>query len=381
MSILTPVNNIFLFDSGLQKIFPSLQYDFFHAEESQGVKNTSDLVASLEKNLLWQEVQLVKDGTIPQGFAPEGIKAVLPPVPALPSSSYHPNYNTHMPHHEGGVGIEGQYASFSNLDTALFSYGDTDNVSVFYETAVDGEFAEAANLPKEIPPLGYFSYDTIEFDLSASEQIDPSVDRLTQLTPEPAVVTPEPQNLPPVAGPNDYTFSADIFDEGGTNSPVLFAALSSRGTDQAGPFQFILGNILTDPENPSLPVSATNPVDADPEGTSLIVNSISHPTLTIAGNAVALTAVSGSLPAGEVAEYQFTYQGQVGVLIISQDGTLSLETGARNLFVSLAAGEEAIFGFDYTNRDGDGLISNAAHVDLMVQGVNDAPVAQLNTYA
>ena len=40
-----------------------------------------------------------------------------------------------------------------------------------------------------------------------------------------------------------------------------------------------------------------------------------------------------------------------------------------------------MFGFDYTNKDTGNLVSNAAHVDLTVQGINDAPVAQLNTYA
>ena len=58
-----------------------------------------------------------------------------------------------------------------------------------------------------------------------------------------------------------------------------------------------------------------------------MVNSVSDPTLTIAGVGTPLTLVTGPLPAGEVAEYQFTFDGNTGTFIIFQDGSLNLDTG------------------------------------------------------
>ncbi len=88
----------------------------------------------------------------------------------------------------------------------------------------------------------------------------------------------------------------------------------------------------------------------------------------------------GPLPAGEVAEYQFTLNGNTGALIVAETGYVTLQGSSGNLFLSLSPIESAVFGFDYTNTDTAGLVSNTAHVDLTITGINDAPVAEDNSY-
>jgi VCBS repeat-containing protein len=87
-----------------------------------------------------------------------------------------------------------------------------------------------------------------------------------------------------------------------------------------------------------------------------VVNSVSGADFTVAGVDIPLIAVSGPLPAGEVAEYQFTFQGNTGTFIISQDGSLTLDTNSTDVFQALELGQTAVLGFDYTDRDADGLI-------------------------
>jgi hypothetical protein len=146
LSNLMPVSSIHLIDLGIHSLVPGFQNSVLNIDESQ---SAPDLVGALEKSLLWHDVQAIERATV----APEGAASA-----SLSSSSYHPNYNVSLPHHTTAVGSSGHYNSFSNLDLTKFGHADSDNVSVFYETAADGEFAEAADLPKEIPPLGYFPY-------------------------------------------------------------------------------------------------------------------------------------------------------------------------------------------------------------------------------
>ena len=362
LSNLMPVSSIHLIDSGIHSLVPGFQNSVLNIDESQ---SALDLVGALEKSLLWHDVQAIERATV----APEGAASA-----SLSSSSYHPNYNVSLPHHTTAVGSSGHYNSFSNLDLTKFGHADSDNVSVFYETAADGEFAEAADLPKEIPPLGYFPYENIGFLDFLVERPDHFAGRLffEESAPTEEPVIPEIELLPPIADPNDYSFSASAFIEAGTSESPVFASVALQASQV---FHCDLGNILTDPQNLSLPVSASNPVDSDSDGTLLLINSTSNPTLTIAGVAIDLASVTGPLPAGEVAEYEFTYQGNVGVLIISQDGTLSLETAATNLFGPLTPAQAALFSFDYNDRDADGLISNTAHVTINILGINDPPTA------
>jgi VCBS repeat-containing protein len=361
LSNLIPVSSIHLIDSGIHSLVPGFQNSVLNIDESQ---SAPDLVGALEKSLLWHDVQAIERATV----APEGAASA-----SLSSSSYHPNYNVSLPHHTTAVGSSGHYDSISNLDLTKFEHTDSDNVSVFYEAAVDGAFAEAADLPKEIPPLGYFPFDNLGFNGLASDHVDLSAGRITTFSEPVEVVTPSaPELLPPIADPNDYSFSASTFIEAETSESPVFASVALQASQI---FHFDLGNILTDPQNLTLPVSVSNLVDSDPDGTLLLINSTSNPALTIAGVAIDLAPVTGSLPAGEVAEYEFTYQGNVGVLIISQDGTLSLETAATNLFGPLTPAQAALFSFDYNDRDADGLTSNTAHVTINILGINDPPTA------
>lgn len=252
LSNLIPGSSIHLIDSGIHSLVPGFQNSVLNIDESQ---SAPDLVGALEKSLLWHDVQAIERATV----APEGATSA-----SLSSSSYHPNYNVSLPHHTTAVGSSGHYDSISNLDLTKFEHTDSDNVSVFYEAAVDGAFAEAADLPKEIPPLGYFPFDNLGFNGLASDHVDLSAGRITTFSEPVEVVTPSaPELLPPIADPNDYSFSASTFIEAETSESPVFASVALQASQI---FHFDLGNILTDPQNLTLPVSVSNLVDSDPDG-------------------------------------------------------------------------------------------------------------------
>jgi VCBS repeat-containing protein len=176
----------------------------------------------------------------------------------------------------------------------------------------------------------------------------------------------------PFANPNTYTLDVNGMEDN-----------EQLGTD--GNYHSVIGNILVDPEDPTLSFNPiTNPVDTDSNNATpleLSVNTVANVSLTIDGTPETLTAVTGTLPAGEVAEYQFTFGTETDTFAISQDGTVSFVSASANFLQTLAQGESIVFDFDYTNINAaDKPSSNSAHVDFTVHGDDDPPIAQPNNY-
>jgi VCBS repeat-containing protein len=320
-----------------------------------------------------ESIQKGSEGGAEGGQKAEGLeRAESSSAGSVASSHYQPPQGMYMPHQSSVQVPSGPHASFSLLDLGSFLHVDSDQSSVFYESAVSGDVAEAFDLPKEIPSLGYFPFENIGFLEGFFEHLTIFVERIHAIEELSSIVPPpEIENLPPIADPNAYVFDASLFKQGG--EVVVEELLSTARVN--GEHVFVLGNILSDALNPSLPQGDDNPVDHDPEGSSLHVHSVSGGTLLINGIGVALQAIEGDLPAGQIAGYAFTLGGETGSLMISTEGVLSLHTTSSNLFAALTEGEPAVFSFTYTNEDASGLVSNPATVSMTILGINDPPVA------
>jgi VCBS repeat-containing protein len=154
-----------------------------------------------------------------------------------------------------------------------------------------------------------------------------------------------------------------------------------------GIYQKVIGNILTDVEDLSLPYDPDdNPVDVDPNASTplnLLVHSISDVSLTIGENLVTLTSVpDGSLSQEELAAYTFTFLDEDYTLVIEKDGTVSLEGSSADLLSGLGKGETARFDFSYTNINAfDKPSLSPAEVTITVQGENYPPAVEAIHYS
>jgi Ca2+-binding RTX toxin-like protein len=156
-------------------------------------------------------------------------------------------------------------------------------------------------------------------------------------------------NHAPVANPDHFSMNEDD------------AFVATNNT-------FILGNKLyndTDPDGDTLKVVSVQGVSLD----------LSHAGSAFAG--MTPTLDNGTVGIGNPATITLHLNGQTATVNVASDGTETL-TDPNHLFNALADGQSIIINTSYTNSDGS-LTSSAAQ-DITINGVNDGPTANNDTY-